>query len=111
MAEPTTPKPRLDRQPLWRHMLGAHLRTLRHGRDETLTETARRAGVSTQYLSEIERGTKEPSSEVIAAVAEALDVTLLDLTVAVAEGLRETQRATTAPVQAPRGPALFALAA
>jgi transcriptional regulator with XRE-family HTH domain len=89
-------------------MLGAHLRTLRHERDETLTETARRAGVSTQYLSEIERGAKEPSSEVIAAVAEALDVTLLDLTVAVAEGLRDAQ---TAPARAPRGPALFALAA
>jgi transcriptional regulator with XRE-family HTH domain len=102
------PKPRLDRQPLWRHLLGAHLRTLRHDRDETLNETARRAGVSTQYLSEIERGTKEPSSEVIAAVADALDVTLLDLTVAVAEGLRSTQGE---PVRAPRGPALFALAA
>lgn len=90
-------------------MLGAHLRTLRHDRDETLSETARRAGVSTQYLSEIERGTKEPSSEVIAAVADALDVTLLDLTVAVAEGLRETQA--SAPVRSPRGAALFALAA
>lgn len=100
--------PASDREPLWRHLLGARLRALRHDRDETLTETARRAGVSTQYLSEIERGTKEPSSEVIAAVAEALDVTLLDLTVAVAEGLRATRRA---PVQAPRGPSMFALAA
>jgi transcriptional regulator with XRE-family HTH domain len=108
MPEPTTPKPRLDRQPLWRHMLGAHLRTLRHDRSETLTETAHRAGVSTQYLSEIERGTKEPSSEVIAAVADALDVTLLDLTVAVADGLRDAQ---SSPARAPRGPALFALAA
>jgi len=97
-----------DRQPLWRHMLGAHLRELRHGREETLTETARRAGVSTQYLSEIERGAKEPSSEVIAAVAEALDVTLLDLTAAVAEGLRSAQ---SQPARAPRGPSMFALAA
>jgi transcriptional regulator with XRE-family HTH domain len=105
MSEPT---PRLDRQPLWRHMLGDRLRALRHDRDETLSETAKRAGVSTQYLSEIERGAKEPSSEVIAAVATALDVTLLDLTVAVAEGLGATQ---SAPVSAPRGPALFALAA
>jgi transcriptional regulator with XRE-family HTH domain len=105
MPEPT---PRFDRQPLWRHMLGQRLRTLRHGRGETLTETAHRAGVSTQYLSEIERGAKEPSSEVIAAVADALEVTLLDLTVAVAEGLRATQ---AAPARAPRGPSMFALAA
>jgi transcriptional regulator with XRE-family HTH domain len=105
MSEPTS---RFDRQPLWRHMLGDRLRALRHGRGETLNETARRAGVSTQYLSEIERGAKEPSSEVIAAVADALDVTLLDLTVAVAEGLRATQ---SAPVHVPRGPSMFALAA
>ncbi|GAA4171867.1 helix-turn-helix transcriptional regulator [Gryllotalpicola koreensis] len=105
MSEPT---PHFDRQPLWRHMLGDRFRALRHGRGETLNETARRAGVSTQYLSEIERGAKEPSSEVIAAVADALDVTLLDLTVAVAEGLRATQ---SAPVHAPRGPSMFALAA
>ena len=89
-------------------MLGDRLRALRHGRGETLTETAKRAGVSMQYLSEIERGAKEPSSEVIAAVADALDVTLLDLTVAVAEDLRATQ---AAPVHAPRGASLFALAA
>jgi transcriptional regulator with XRE-family HTH domain len=105
MAE-TTPSPR--RQPLWRHLLGAQLRELRHDRSETLTETARRAGVSTQYLSEIERGAKEPSSEVIAAVAGALEVTLLDLTLAVADGLRET---TSAAAQGPRCMAAFALAA
>ncbi|MCP9965174.1 helix-turn-helix domain-containing protein [Actinomadura madurae] len=34
-----------------------------------MVETARRAGVSPQYLSEMERGVKEPSSEMIAAVA------------------------------------------
>jgi len=100
--------PASDREPLWRHMLGARLRLLRHGRDETLTETARRAGVSTQYLSEIERGTKEPSSEVIAAVADALEVTLLDLTLAVADDLRSAQGAR---VQASPGAQLFALAA
>ncbi|AYG05077.1 helix-turn-helix domain-containing protein [Gryllotalpicola protaetiae] len=105
MPEPTS---RFDRQPLWRHMLGDRLRALRHRRGETLTETAKRAGVSTQYLSEIERGAKEPSSEVIAAVATALEVTLLDLTIAVADGLRESQ---AAPVHAPHGPSMFALAA
>lgn len=76
------------REPLWRHMLGDRLRRLRHGRGETLGETAARAGVSPQYLSEVERGVKEPSSEVIAAIAGALGVTLLDLTLAVADELR-----------------------
>ncbi|WP_022916766.1 helix-turn-helix domain-containing protein [Ruania albidiflava] len=80
-------------EPLWRHLLGARLRRLRTDRGQTLTETAERAGISPQYLSEIERGVKEPSSEMIAAVAGALGVTLLDLTVAVARelsGLRTT---------------------
>jgi transcriptional regulator with XRE-family HTH domain len=95
-------------EPLWRHMLGDRLRTLRHDRGETLGETAARAGVSPQYLSEMERGAKEPSSEMIAAVAGALDVTLLDLTLAVAEGLRSTRPAS---VQVAVGRATFALAA
>lgn len=84
-----TPRPgRTAREPLWRHLLGARLRRLRTDRGRTLTDTARRAGISPQYLSEIERGIKEPSSEMIAAVAGALGVTLLDLTVAVAGELR-----------------------
>lgn len=82
---------RSEREPLWRHLLGGRLRALRHERDETLIETARRAGVSSQYLSEVERGVKEPSSEVIAAIADSLDVTLLDLTLAVARDLRSTR--------------------
>ncbi|GAA1928717.1 hypothetical protein GCM10009775_20900 [Microbacterium aoyamense] len=75
-------------EPLWRDVLGALLRHLRHERGERLADTAERAGVSPQYLSEMERGLKEPSSEMIAAVAGALEVTLVDLTTAVAEELR-----------------------
>lgn len=76
------------REPLWRHMLGDQLRRLRLERGETIGETAARAGVSLPYLSEIERGVKEPSSEMIAAVAGALGVRLVDLTVAVSERLQ-----------------------
>ncbi len=61
---------------------------MRHARGETLAEVARRAGVSVQYLSEIERGLKEPSSEIVAAVLGALGGTLLDLTSGVADDLR-----------------------
>jgi transcriptional regulator with XRE-family HTH domain len=75
-------------EPLWRDALGAELRRMRHERGERLADTAHRAGVSPQYLSEMERGLKEPSSEMIAAVAGALEVTLVELTTAVADGLR-----------------------
>jgi transcriptional regulator with XRE-family HTH domain len=79
-------------EPLWREVLGHRLRTLRADRDETLAQTAERAGISPQYLSEIERGRKEPSSEMIAALAGALDTTLADLTLAVTEDLRRLSR-------------------
>ena len=75
-------------EPLWREVLGTRLRALRTDRDETLAQTADRAGISPQYLSEVERGRKEPSSEMIAALAGALDTTLADLTRAVTEDLR-----------------------
>lgn len=79
---------RVDTEPLWREALGEHLRKTRHDRDETLNETAERAGISPQYLSEIERGIKEPSSEMIAAVAGALDVSLAELASGVAERVK-----------------------
>lgn len=87
---PTKPPARTPRapEPLWRDALGEQLRRLRHDRGERLADTAERAGVSPQYLSEIERGLKEPSSEMIAAVAGALEVTLVELTAAVVDDLR-----------------------
>ena len=92
-------------EPLWREVLGRRLRALRQDRDETLAETAARAGLSPQYLSEIERGRKEPSSEMIAALAGALGTTLTTLTEQVAGDLRR-QRALSGP-----GPVVLALAA
>jgi transcriptional regulator with XRE-family HTH domain len=82
-------------EPLWREVLGRRLRALRADRDETLAQTAERAGISPQYLSEIERGRKEPSSEMIAALAGALDTTLADLTLAVTEDLSRVTRVRT----------------
>ena len=81
------PEPR-PQEPLWREVLGRRLRVLRQDQQETLSETAGRAGISPQYLSEIERGRKEPSSEMIAALAGALGTTLIDLTEHVAGDLR-----------------------
>ncbi|MGU3498282.1 helix-turn-helix domain-containing protein [Mycobacterium sp. C31M] len=65
---------RLD--PLWREVLGRRLRDTRRAKGERLVDVAQRAGVSPQYLSEIERGRKEPSSEMIAAVCGALGIEL-----------------------------------
>src|SRR5690349_2568426 len=91
-----TKRPARAPEPLWRDVLGEQLRRLRHDRGERLADTAERAGVSPQYLSEIERGLKEPSSEMIAAVAGALEVTLVDLTAAVADELRSRSAERTA---------------
>ncbi|WP_433585254.1 helix-turn-helix domain-containing protein [Microbacterium hydrocarbonoxydans] len=104
---PRTPRRPADPEPLWRHLLGDQLRRRRHDREETLTETAEKAGVSPQYLSEVERGLKEPSSEMIAAIAGALDTSLIELTSAVADELRSTPASASA--SASRG--AFALAA
>ena len=82
------PLNRTQPEPLWREVLGGRLRALRAERAETLAETAERAGISPQYLSEVERGRKEPSSEMIAALAGAFGLTLIDLTTLVTEDLR-----------------------
>jgi transcriptional regulator with XRE-family HTH domain len=86
-----------DPEPLWREVLGQRLRALRRSRGETLTETAERAGISPQYLSEIERGLKDPSSEVLAAVTGALGATLIDLTAQVTDELQALE-----PLRTPR---------
>lgn len=99
-----------DTEPLWRDLLGRELRRMRRERGETLTETAERAGISPQYLSEIERGLKEPSSEMIAAVTGALGSSLLDLTSAVAGELYDARSAR--PLRSvPSGVTALALAA
>ena len=66
-------------KPLWRHVLGEVLRGERLDQQRILTEVAATAGVSPQYLSEIERGRKEPSSEVLGSVADALGLHLYDV--------------------------------
>ena len=75
-------------EPLWREAVGGSLRAERLAQDRTLADVAREAGVSTQYLSEIERGRKEPSSEILEAVGGALGLGLRDLTSRVTQSLR-----------------------
>jgi transcriptional regulator with XRE-family HTH domain len=71
---------RAEPEPLWREAVGRELRTERQAQERTLADVAQDAGVSTQYLSEIERGLKEPSSEILGAVTRALGLRLVDLT-------------------------------
>jgi transcriptional regulator with XRE-family HTH domain len=66
-------------RPLLRTTLGGVLRRIRLRQGRTLAEVARRARVSLPYLSELERGRKEASSEVLAAICEALQVELPDV--------------------------------
>ena len=74
-------------EPLWREAVGHELREERRTAERTLADVAQEAGVSTQYLSEVERGLKEPSSEILGAVAGALGLRLVDLTTRVSRRL------------------------
>ena len=66
-------------RPLLRTLVGEALRRNRLEQGRTLADVARDACVSIQYLSEVERGRKEPSSEVLAAVCASLRIELSDL--------------------------------
>lgn len=66
-------------EPLWREQVGRQLRKQRMDAGWRLRDVADRAGVSTQYLSELERGLKDPSSELLAAVAGALGSSVLEV--------------------------------
>ncbi|CAN5436670.1 hypothetical protein BH09ACT12_BH09ACT12_02660 [soil metagenome] len=80
-----TPTPAAE--PLWREAVGQELRTTRQEQQRTLADVAGRSGVSIQYLSEVERGLKEPSSEILGAVSGALGLRLVDLTTRVTRTL------------------------
>jgi hypothetical protein len=55
-------------EPLWREAVGHELREERLRQERTLADVSEESGVSVQYLSEVERGRKEPSSEILGAV-------------------------------------------
>ncbi|MYW93653.1 helix-turn-helix transcriptional regulator [Amycolatopsis rubida] len=97
-----------EAEPLWREVLGRSLRAARENQGERLVDVAERAGISPQYLSEIERGRKEPSSEMIAAVTGALGVGLAGLLSGIAGDLRRISVAGPRPARRPAGPVLMA---
>lgn len=67
------------KEPLLREALGMSLRAYRADKGVSLRELASQALVSPGYLSELERGRKEVSSEVLASICEALDTSVADL--------------------------------
>ncbi len=77
---------------LLRRVIGAVLRRERQHQGRTLREVAQAAGVSVPYLSEVERGRKEASSEVLAAICRALGLHLSDLLEEVRDELRRVER-------------------
>ncbi|MGI8523541.1 MAG: helix-turn-helix domain-containing protein [Nocardioides sp.] len=72
-------------EPLWREAVGRELRRERLASGQRLVDVAGDAGVSPQYLSEVERGLKDPSSELLAAMTGALGLSVTELAARVAE--------------------------
>ncbi|MPY56280.1 helix-turn-helix domain-containing protein [Streptomyces spongiae] len=98
-----SPEPAPAKEPLWRDLVGDVLRRERLAQERTLKDVAEAARISMPYLSELERGRKEASSEVLAAAAHALGLGLSDLlSLAHGELTRRTRttRATTARMTA-----------
>ncbi len=83
---------------LLRHAVGGTLRDARNRQNRTLRDVSTAANVSLGYLSEVERGRKEASSELLASICDALDVQVSDLLVSVSR----TMQSELVPV----GPAL-----
>src|SRR5438270_13554894 len=77
---------------LVRRLLGDVLRGRRQLSGRTLRQLAATARVSLGYLSEVERGQKEPSSELLAAICAALDVELSELFTEVSHTLRREEK-------------------
>jgi transcriptional regulator with XRE-family HTH domain len=86
---------------LFRRLLGDVLRRHRQRQGRTLRDVAAAARISLGYLSEVERGRKEASSELLASLCEALNVSLADV-------LREVSYDMTVVERGPLTPAGFA---
>ena len=72
----TTPDIKERSMPLLRHEIGDVLRDVRQLQGRTLREVSHDARVSLGYLSEVERGQKEASSELLASICQALEIPL-----------------------------------
>lgn len=78
-----------------RDVIGDVLRDERRRQERTLADVADDAAVSLPYLSEVERGVKEVSSDLLAAIADALDLPLVEILERSADRLRIDMRASS----------------
>ncbi|MEY3803363.1 MAG: XRE family transcriptional regulator [Actinobacteria bacterium] len=85
---------------LLRVAVGATLRAARTEQSRTLRDVARDARVSLGYLSEVERGQKEASSELLAAICTALGLNLSSVINDVGLHIKSTEVATLSVVDA-----------
>lgn len=85
---------------LLRTHIGSTLRQARISQGRTLRDVAKSARVSLGYLSEVERGQKEASSELLNAICQALDLTLLAVITDVSIALSSTQSPSLTVVEA-----------
>ena len=92
-----------------RQVIGETLRAVRLRRRQTLREVSQQARVSLGYLSEVERGHKEPSSELLASICGALDIEMSELLREVTDVLYREERTArqqavvgVAPMRSPR---------
>ncbi|MER7175947.1 MULTISPECIES: helix-turn-helix domain-containing protein [Streptomyces] len=81
---------------LLRRLLGDVLRRQRQRQGRTLREVSSSARVSLGYLSEVERGQKEASSELLSAICDALDVRMSELMREVSDELSLAELAASA---------------
>jgi transcriptional regulator with XRE-family HTH domain len=93
---------------LLRHLLGDALRRLRLRQGRTLREVSATARVSLGYLSEVERGRKEASSELLASICDALGAPLSQVLREVSDGFAFAELQNEPVFGVPLEPALAA---
>ena len=97
---------------LLRRELGDVLRERRRAQGRTLREISATASVSLGYLSEVERGEKEASSELLASICGALDAPLSQVLIDVSSRMAESEGlAPTVALPVPSGEAVVSASA
>ncbi|GAB3538764.1 hypothetical protein GCM10027403_26010 [Arthrobacter tecti] len=91
LAEDPQRKPKERKMVVLRHEIGDVLRDVRQRQGRTLREVSHSARVSLGYLSEVERGQKEASSELLSSICTALDVPLSLMLREVSDRLAEAE--------------------
>lgn len=79
-------------------VLGEVLRELRKGKSLTLREFSLATGIALGYISEVERAIKDVSSKVLSRMLVALDITLYDFLILVAEKEKEKENKKDVPM-------------